>query len=336
MAEITSQEEKQKLVKAYTAMVLSRTLDKKIVNAQRQGRVGFYTPTIGQEALQIGAAMALEENDLIYGYYRDVPLMISRGVPIDLIMNQIMGNSADISKGRQMPSHYGSRKHNFMSIQSPVATNLPLAVGAAYSLKYRKKKNIVLTTFGEGSTSTPDFHAAMNMAAVYNLPVIFLCENNGWAISLPVEKQTKVDIWKKADAYGMPGTRVNGNDILETYAAVRTAAKNAREGKGPTLIDAISFRMGPHSTSDDPTKYRSESVPEGSEKDPLTIAEAALKALKLMDDKMLESIKQKTVKIVDDKFDECEKIPPPNPVTAFEQVYSEQTWMLKEEVGDIL
>ena len=105
MAEITSQEEKQKLVKAYTAMVLSRTLDKKIVNAQRQGRVGFYTPTIGQEALQIGAAMALEENDLIYGYYRDVPLMISRGVPIDLIINQIMGNSADISKGRQMPSH---------------------------------------------------------------------------------------------------------------------------------------------------------------------------------------------------------------------------------------
>ena len=329
-------DERSKFIKAYTAMVLSRTLDKKIMSAQRQGRVGFYTPTMGQEALQIGASMALESDDLIYGYYRDVPLMLHRVVPMENIISQIMGNSADEAKGRQMPSHYTAKAFHFMSVQSPVATNLPLAAGAAYAMVYQKKKSVVLTTFGDGSTSTPDFHAAMNLAGVFNLPVIFLCENNGWAISLPVEKQTKVEIWTKAEAYGIRGIRVNGNNFVETYNAVLEAVKRAREGKGATLIDAISFRMGPHSTSDDPTKYRSETVEEGSEKDPLVVTENILKGKKYIDDKMIDGIKTKAQKLVDDKFNECEKIKPPEPMTAFTDVYKNMTWMLKEEVEDIL
>ncbi len=332
----TKTDNKTKFIKGYTAMVLSRTLDKKIVNAQRQGRVGFYTPTMGQEALQIGAGMALEDRDLIYGYYRDVPLMISRGVPIETILNQIFGNSADISKGRQMPSHFGVKKFNFMSVPSPVASNMPLAVGAAYSISYKKENKIVLSTFGEGSTSTPDFHASMNLAAVFNVPVVFLCENNGWAISMPVEKQTKVEIWTKAAAYGMRGIKVDGNNMLETYEVVSDAIKRARAGEGPTLIDAISYRMGPHSTSDDPSKYRSQEVTEGSENDPITVTEKLLKGMNYIDDKFIESIKAKTQKIVDDKFDECEKIPPPDPATAFQDVYKNMTWMLSEEVGGIL
>ena len=192
------QEEKDVFLRAYSSMILSRMFDKKIVTAQRQGRVGFYTPTIGQEATQVGVSMALNPDDLVYEYYRDVPFMIHRGVPVEVLLDQIMGNSEDSAKGRQMPSHYNAKDHNFMSVQSPVATNLPLAVGAAYAIKHRKENRVVVTTFGDGSTSTPDFHAAMNLASVYDLPVIFLCENNQWAISLPVEKQTKVEIWKKA------------------------------------------------------------------------------------------------------------------------------------------
>ena len=164
-------DEKEKIIDGYRAMVLSRTLDKKIVMSQRQGRVGFYTPTMGQEATQVGLSMNLEDQDLIFEYYRDVPLMLHRGVKPETIIDQIIGNSDDKEKGRQMPSHYTAKDHNFMSVQSPVATNLPPAVGAAYSIKYQKKDGIVIATFGDGSTSTPDFHAALNLAAVFDLPL---------------------------------------------------------------------------------------------------------------------------------------------------------------------
>ena len=334
--EVNQKNEKEAYVKAYAAMVLSRTFDRKIMTAQRQGRVGFYTPTMGQEATQVGASMALNGNDLIYEYYRDVPLMIHRGVPIENIMDQIMGNAEDSAKGRQMPSHFSAKEHNFMSVQSPVATNLPLAVGAAYTLKYRKKEGVVLTTFGEGSTSTPDFHAAMNMAAVFELPVIFLCENNGWAISLPASKQTKAEIWKKAEGYGMPGVRVDGNDFIATYKAMQEAVNHAREGKGPYLVEAVSFRMGPHSTSDDPTKYRSEEVEEGSEQDPIVVAENSLKSLGYLNDSLIEKIKSESVRIVDQKFDEREKVPPPEPETMFQDVYSSMNWIIEEEMREIL
>ena len=333
---VNEQVDKEKFVRAYGAMVLSRTFDKKIVTAQRQGRVGFYTPTMGQEATQIGASLALDKDDLIFEYYRDVPMMIHRGVPMEKLLDQIMGNSEDYAKGRQMPSHFIARDNNFMSIQSPVASNLPLATGAAYALKYRKKNSVVLTTFGDGSTSTPDFHAAMNMAAVYDLPVVFLCENNQWAISLPIEKQTRGEIWKKAEGYGMEGVKVDGNDLLATYKAAAEAVKKARDGKGPTLIEAVSFRMGPHSTSDDPNKYRSNSVQEGSDMDPITITEKALKGMGILNDAMIEKIKSEAERIVTEKFEEREKIPPPEPSTMFDDVYEDMSWMVKEERGDIL
>jgi len=333
---VNEQVDKEKYVRAYGAMVLSRTFDRKIITAQRQGRVGFYTPTMGQEATQVGASMALEKDDLIFEYYRDVPMMIHRGVPMEKLLDQIMGNREDYAIGRQMPSHFLARDNNFMSIQSPVASNLPLATGAAFALKYRKKNSIVLTTFGDGSTSTPDFHAAMNMAAVYDLPVVFLCENNQWAISLPVEKQTKAEIWKKAEAYGMEGIKVNGNDLLATYKVTAEAVKKAREGKGPTLIEAVSFRMGPHSTSDDPSKYRTNTVQDGDEQDPISLTEKALKNMGILNDSMIEKIKSEAERIVTEKFEEREKIPPPDPSTMFDDVYEEMSWMVKEERGEIL
>ncbi len=334
--ELNEQAQRDKYVRGFGAMVLSRTLDKKIVTAQRQGRVGFYTPSIGQEATQVGASMALSKEDIIYEYYRDVALMIHRGVPVEVLIDQVMGNNSDLAKGRQMPSHFVSVEHNFMSIQSPVATNLPLAVGAAYAAKYRKTGQVVLASFGDGSSSTPDFHAAMNLAAVYNLPIIFLCENNGWAISLPVHKQTKTEIWKKADAYGMRGVKVDGNDFIETYKVVAEAVQNARNGNGPTLVEAVSYRMGPHSTSDDPSKYREDEVTEGSERDPIVVAANTLKDMGFVNDNIVNKIKEESVKIVDQKFDEREKIPFPDPETMFDDVLAEMSWILKEEKGDIL
>ncbi len=330
------QNEKAMYIKAFTAMVLSRTLDKKIMTAQRQGRVGFYTPTMGQEATQIGLSMALRGDDFLYGYYRDVPLLIHRGAPIEAIINQIMGNSSDAAKGRQMPSHYSYKDGNFFSVPSPVGTNLPLAVGTAYAYKYRKEDKVVVGTFGEGASSTPDFHAAMNLASVYNVPVVFVCENNGWAISLPREKQTKVEISEKAAAYGMTGVKVDGNNFIETYRVCVEAIEKARKGEGPTLIDAISYRMGPHSTSDDPTKYRENEIKEGDDKDPLVVAENMLREMKVLDDKLAEKIKSEAQKIVDMKFDECEKVKMSDPKTSFQGVYSNDSWMLDEEVGDML
>lgn len=329
-------DEKTLYIKAFTAMVLSRALDKKIMAAQRQGRVGFYTPTMGQEATQIGISMALGREDFLYGYYRDVPLLIHRGAPIEGIINQIMGNSNDTAKGRQMPSHFSYKAVNFFSVPSPVGTNLPLAVGSAYTYKYRKEKKVALATFGEGASSTPDFHAAMNLAGVFDVPVVFVCENNGWAISLPVEKQTKVEISEKAAAYGIDGVKVDGNNFIETYRACKEAVEKARKGEGPTLIDAISYRMGPHSTSDDPTKYRDDGIKEGSEKDPIVIAEKLLRDSKILDDKLAEKIKSEATKIVELKFDECEKVKFTDPKESYSGVYSKDTWMLDEEVGEIL
>ncbi len=332
----SNQQDKPLYIKAYAAMALSRALDKKIVSSQRQGRVGFYTPTMGQEALQVGISMALQKDDLIYGYYRDVPMMLHRGVTMEYLINQIMANSADSAKGRQMPSHYSYRPLNFMSVQSPVGSHLAPAAGAGYALKYRKKKSIVLTTFGDGATSTPDFHAAMNIASVFQLPVVFLCENNGWAISLPVERQTPVEISQKAAAYGMKGIKVDGMNFQEVYNAAKSVINEVRSGKGPCLIDALAYRMGPHSTSDDPSKYRKNEVVEGSDKDPLVVAEKILVSMDFADEKLIEKIRNEAAKSVDEKFEACEKIPPPAPATAFQDVYKDMTWMLAEEVKDII
>lgn len=329
-------EEKEKILEGYKKMVLSRTLDEKIVMTQRQGRVGFYTPTMGQEALQIGLSMALEPYDIVYEYYRDVPMMLHRGVEPEKIIDQIMGNSADNEKGRQMPSHYSSKEHNFMSIQSPVATNLPPAVGAAYALKYRKKEGIVVASFGDGSTSTPDFHAAMNLAAVFEVPVLFLCENNKWAISLPVEKQTKAEIWKKAEGYGMRGVKVDGNNLLDMYKVAKEEVDRMRKDGKPVLIEAVSYRMGPHSTSDDPSKYRTNEIPKNSEKDPIVVAENELKKMDLLTDEQIAAIKTEAKLRIDRVFDEREKIPPPKPDSLFEDVYEKLNWVLEEERRDFL
>ena len=328
---INDTDEKQKFIRGYSAMVLYRALEKKAMAAQRQGRIGFYMQSSGQEAAQIGLSMALDEDTLFYEYYRDLPMMIHRGVPLEIIFNQLFGNRDDIAKGRQMPIHLLAADYNFMSIPSPVGSNLPLAVGSAFAMKYRNKSGIVEASFGDGGSSTSDFHASLNLAADLNLPVLFFCENNGWAISLPVEKQTKVEIWKKAEAYGMLGLKADGNNIMEVYKVAQEAVQHIKSGLGPVLLEVKCYRMGAHSTSDDPKKYQTDIVAEGSEKDPIVVTEKILKEHGYLNDQMIANIRAESEKIINEKFEEQEKIPPPDRSTMFDDVYKERTWVLNEE-----
>lgn len=255
----------------YRAMVAQRMLEDRGTKLQRQGRIGFYIGGLGQEAVGAAGALALRPDDWIAPSYRSPAFVLVRGVSIQKLVHQCYGNARDNTKGRQMPNHYSFREANFVSISSPLATQIPQATGIAMAMKLRGDGNVVLCDFGDGATSEGDFHVGLNFAAVFKAPVVFLCQNNGWAISVPVSRQTaSAGFAVKARAYGMPGERVDGNDALAVYAAVRAAAERARAGGGPTLIEAVTFRMGSHSSSDDWTRYRDKAEVEAwAKRDPI-------------------------------------------------------------------
>jgi TPP-dependent pyruvate/acetoin dehydrogenase alpha subunit len=319
---------------AYKNAVRARTLDLKIISAQRQGIIGFHVPSEGQEMIQIAIGMLADKEDLIFTYYRDLALYLQRGVPISLIFDQMLGNSNDLQKGRQMPDHFSFKEFNFSTVQSPVGAHLPLTVGAAYAMRYNKRKGIVITTFGDGATSTSDFHAALNMASVYNLSVLFVCENNGWAISIPTSKQTRADIYKKGAAYGIPGKRVDGNDLISSLAGLQEAFDYVRSGKGPYLIEATTYRIGPHSTSDDPKKYRVDEITDGSEKDPIRRLENLLLTMGVVDSGFVQSTRAQAKEEIDKTLEERMSIPPSNPSTIFDDVYENSSWIQEEERRD--
>ena len=246
----------------YRAMVFARTYDRKGMALQKQGRLATYAPFEGQEAAQIGAAAALEPNDWVVATYRDAALMWAQGYPWELLF---AGRTGD-ERGGSPPEHVP-----VMPPSITVGGHMVHAVGLAWAEKLQGTDRIALTSFGDGATSEGDFHEAMNFAAVYEVGCIFLCQNNGWAISLPRERQTKsATIAEKAIAYGMPGIQVDGNDLFAVYEAVKEAADRARSGGGPTLIEAVTYRRGPHTTSDDPNRYRDPAeVEEWARRDPI-------------------------------------------------------------------
>ncbi|KAL9241448.1 hypothetical protein vseg_015561 [Gypsophila vaccaria] len=249
--------DKELAVKMYENMLTLQIMDTLFYEAQRQGRISFYLTTIGEEAINIASAAALSSDDLIFPQYREPGVLLWRGFTVQDFANQCFGNKADNGKGRQMPIHYGSNKLNYITVASTVGTQLPHAVGAAYSLKMDNKDACTITYFGDGGTSTGDFHAALNFAAVLETPVIFFCRNNGWAISTPISDQLRGDgIVVRGQAYGVRSIRVDGNDALAIYNAVHEARRMAVTEKRPVLIEALTYRAGHHSTSDDSTKYR--------------------------------------------------------------------------------
>lgn len=250
--------DKELCLQVYQKMVTLQVMDTIFYDAQRQGRISFYVTTIGEEAINISSAAALHDTDVVFSQYREPGVLLWRGFTLQQFANQCYGNEADLGKGRQMPVHYGSNKLNYLTVSSPIGTQIPQAVGAAYALKMDKVDSCAVTYFGDGGTSEGDFHAAMNFAAVLDAPVLFICRNNGWAISTPTADQFRSDgVAIKGQAYGIRSIRVDGNDALAVYLAVKTARKMAIEESRPILIEALTYRVGHHSTSDDSSKYRS-------------------------------------------------------------------------------
>ncbi|HEX3629386.1 MAG TPA: pyruvate dehydrogenase (acetyl-transferring) E1 component subunit alpha [Candidatus Dormibacteraeota bacterium] len=245
----------------YRKMVLIRRVDQEALNLQRQGELGLWGQYLGQEAIHVGTVAALESEDWIFPSYREFGMAMCRGI-----------DPAEILKFFRGLSHgpYDSRKHHFAPLTIVVAAQIPHAVGFAMGSRLKHSRDVTLTTFGDGATSKGDWHEAMNVAGVFKAPVIFLCQNNHWAISVPLAKQTAGSIAERAQGYGFPGIRIDGNDVLGVFAAVRAAAERARRGDGPYLIEAMTYRMGAHTTSDDPTRYRLQAELESwSAKDPI-------------------------------------------------------------------
>lgn len=306
----------------YRAMARTRALDERGMMLQRQGRIGFYLPSTGEEAAQIGAAAALQEADWVFPSYRDPGMALWRGATMTEMLANCFGRDGDPCKGRQMPVHYAFPR--FVSISSPIGTQIIQAAGMGMAARIRKAGDIALACLGDGATSSNDFHTGMNFAGVWRSPVIFLCKNNGWAISVPMAKQTaSATIAEKAQAYGMPGVRVDGNDVLAVHQAATEAALRARAGKGPTLIEAVTFRMGPHSSSDDPTRYRDRrQVEEWRLKDPLERFKRYLLKQGFATEQEEAALREKASTEAMEAAKAAEAMPPPPVSSMFDDVFA--------------
>src|SRR5712664_664993 len=304
----------------YRAMVLGRRLDERMVRLQRQGRIGTFAPIKGQEASQMGTAFTLRRADWMVPSFREIAAMIWRGWPIEKLLLFYAG---------QLEGGQPALDQHDLPITIPVATQLPHAVGLAYAAQYRGDDVVVMAYFGDGATSEGDFHEAMNFAGVWHVPVVFVCQNNQWAISVPLKKQTHSrTIAQKALAYGLPGIQVDGNDVLAVYAAAREAVDRARAGDGPTLIECVTYRLGVHTTADDPTKYRTEEeVKMWEQKDPLTRFTAYLRERNLLETNLEQRIDEEIAEAVR-RF---ESAPPADPLTMFDHVYAELPADLKAQ-----
>jgi pyruvate dehydrogenase E1 component alpha subunit/2-oxoisovalerate dehydrogenase E1 component alpha subunit len=326
------------LVRAYREMRRVRILDARMILLQRQGRVGFYGAAQGQEAVPIATGLAVSEKDWVFPALREQAIMLVRGFPLRAFVAQIFANSGDVLKGRQMPSHQSGRAVNQVSWSSCIAPQLPQAVGAAWAMRARKTGGVAIAFCGDGATSQPDFHAAMNFAAVWRVPCVLVCQNNHWSISVPTSKQTASrTIAVKARAYGMPGLRVDGNDLLAVYKAMSESIERARSGGGPTFVEAVTYRMGAHSTSDDPSRYRTQAeVEEWARKDPLDRLRKHMLHLGLVTDEIDAALEKELAAEIAAAVEEIEKMPPPARASLMDDVYAELPWHLREQLESLL
>ena len=333
------------LKKMFRAMFFTRLLDQRGMNLQRQGRIGFYVPSYGQEASQIGAGYAMKpydaasnSGDWLFPSYRVISIALLLGVDLKVIFDQAWGNATDLCKGRQMPNHYAIPDIGWTSISSPIGTQISHAAGAARAAQIRGDDSVMWAWFGDGGTSSNDFHAGMNFAAVWKAPCIFMCENNHWAISVPQEMQSASTTFaEKAVAYGMPGIRVDGNDVLAVYEACKEARERAAKGGGPTLIETVTFRMGPHSSSDDPSKYQAQELFDyWKERDPIDRFRAWMKGKRLWTQKWEDELKEEMLAEIAAAVEAAESTPAPDVETLFDDVYAEVPAMLQEQKAMLL
>ncbi len=323
--------------KMYDTMEYIRVLDERMIGAQRQGRISFYLASTGEEAAAVGSAAALSPDDMIMSQYREQGALAYRGYTTSQFMNQMFSNEKDPNKGRQMPIHYGDKALNFMTISSPLGTQIPQAAGYAYGQKMAGNDAITICYFGEGAASEGDFHAGLNMAAVLKCPVIFFCRNNGYAISTPAEEQFAGDgIASRGLGYGVKTIRVDGNDPLAVFAATKRARELALEERCPVLIEAMTYRLAAHSTSDDPTGYRSrEEEDKWRAKDPIQRMAKWLQQKGWYDEAANKQLIDETRQEVLKALKEAEKVSV-NPIEDIvNDVYDEVPWHLKEQLDNL-
>jgi 2-oxoisovalerate dehydrogenase E1 component len=288
----------------YRRMVLARALDRRMLALQRQGRLGTYAMLEGQEAVQIGSALALKPDDFVFPSYREHAVQVTRGLPIETLLAYWKG----------LPNvGWDMDKYRTGIVTVPIATQLPHAVGYSYVTKLRGADTVTAVYFGDGATSEGDFHAGMNFAGVWKTPTVFICSNNLYAISVPYEKQTASEtIAQKAAAYGFDGFRVDGMDPIAMYLATRIAVRRARKGQGPTLIEAMTYRYGPHATADDPTRYRTrEEEQKWKQRDPIERLRRFLESRGEWDERVGEKVAQETADQVEAAITAIEAEPLP-------------------------
>lgn len=311
----------------FRAVALARALDERMWQLNRAGRAPFVVSGQGHEAAQVGAAFALDRTrDFLLPYYRDLALCLVWGLsPRDIMMGALQRAADPTSGGRQMPAHYGSARLRIVSGSSVVATQLPQATGTAYAAKLRGTGQVSFVCFGEGGSSEGDFHEACNFAGIHALPVIFFCENNRYAISVPQSLQMAIDnVADRAAGYGFPGVVVDGTDPIAVHATVAEAADRARRGDGPTLVEAKVYRFTPHSSDDDDRSYRAqEEVEAWRAHDPLSRFEARLRQVGALDDAAVAEFRGAVKTEVDAATDEAEAAPLPDPATFERYVYAE-------------
>ncbi|WP_374719792.1 thiamine pyrophosphate-dependent dehydrogenase E1 component subunit alpha [Parageobacillus toebii] len=316
------------VLQMYETMLLARKIDERMWLLNRAGKIPFVISCQGQEAAQVGAAFALDRTkDYVLPYYRDMGVVLTFGMtPKELMLSAFAKAEDPNSGGRQMPGHFGKKKNRIVTGSSPVTTQVPHAVGIALAAKMEKKDFIAFVTFGEGSSNQGDFHEGANFAGVHKLPVIFMCENNKYAISVPISKQLACEkVSDRAIGYGMPGYTVDGNDPLEVYKVVKEAADRARRGEGPTLIETVSYRLTSHSSDDDQRAYRSEEeLEEARAKDPIISFAKYLKEVGVLTDELEKEIHDRVMKQVDEATDYAEKAPYAEPEHALKYVYAEK------------
>ncbi|WAH39211.1 pyruvate dehydrogenase (acetyl-transferring) E1 component subunit alpha [Alicyclobacillus dauci] len=309
----------------YRHMVYARTFDRKCISLQRQGRMGTYAPFEGQEAAQIGSVLALSDDDWMFPSYREHAATVTRGQPLQTVIRYWKG---------RLDGGVGYREKHILPPSVPIATHLLHAVGAAWASRIRHEAAVSIAYFGDGATSEGDFHESLNFAGVNRLPVIFLCQNNGYAISVPFNKQSSSrTIAQRASAYDIEGIRVDGNDVFGVYMAVSEARKRALEGQGPTLVEAVTFRYGAHTTADDPKKYRDqeELLAKWRKRDPIHRLRRFLEREDLWDERQESQLAADCTEQIDQAISEVLSLPPEQPEAMFEHVYAEAPWHIAEQ-----
>lgn len=330
-------EPSSKLQQIYRFMRLARIVDYRCIALQRQGKIGFYLPQIGHEACSVGSAFALAKEDWVFPGYREVAGALVRGYSLRDLFSQLKGSVNDVQKGRQMPVFFSDRSIRWVSASAPVGNRIIHAVGTALAAKLKGDRIATLVYFGDGTTSTADFHTGLNFAGVYQTPTVFFCLNNQYAISLPFERQTASEtIAIKAKAYGFEGIRIDGNNVLQVYRTTKAAVERAKSGAGPTLIEALTYRLGPHSTSDDPTKYRSNAeVAEWKRQDPVEKFKRFLEVKNIWNDEMEAKLRAESEALIDDAVQYIESSVPPDPESIIQDVYADVPSSLREQYDEL-